>query len=127
MIMNSIQRSRSMHSMLGLVSLAAVVLGCGGAQLNQAHVAEVQSSVKAAEAVGANDQPKAALHLQLARDEMAEAERLAKDGDDENAELVLDRARADAELAMQLARTEQEQEKARQAWLKIRELEKEQR
>ena len=125
--MNFIERSRSIHTALGLASVAAVVLGCGGAQLNQARVAEVQSSVKAAEAVGANDQPKAALHLQLAKDEMAEAQRLAKDGDDENAELVLDRARADAELAMQLARTEQEQEKARQAWLKIRELEKEQR
>jgi hypothetical protein len=127
MIMNFIHRSRGSHTVLGLVSLAAVVLGCGGAQLNQAHVTEVQSSVKAAEAVGANDQPKAALHLQLARDQMAEAQRLAKDGDDENAELVLNRARADAELAIQLARTEQEQEKARQAWLKIKELEKEQR
>jgi hypothetical protein len=125
--MNSMHRSRSALSVLSLASLAAVVLACGGAQLNQAHVAEVQSSVKAAEAVGANDQPKAALHLQLARDEMAEAQRLAKDGEEEDAELVLDRARADAELAMQLARTEQEQEKARQAWLKIQELKKEQR
>ena len=118
------RRLSSGLSLLGLVSLAAV--GCGGAQLNQARVTEVQSSVTAAEAVGANDQPKAALHLQLARDELAEARRLAEDGDEESAELVLARARADAELAMQLARTEQEQDKARSAWMKIRELEKEQ-
>ncbi len=120
--MYSIHRQSSL--MLAVLSLAAV--GCGGAQLNQAHVTEVQSSVRAAEAVGANDQPKAALHLQLARDEMAEARRLAEEGDEENAELVLDRARADAELAIQLSRTEQEQEKARQAWLKIQELKKDQ-
>ena len=125
MTMYSMHRTSAVRAGLALLSVAAVA--CGGAQLNQARVAETQSSVRAAEAVGANDQPKAALHLQLARDEMAEAQRLAKDGDEENAELVLNRARADAELALQLARTEQEQEKARQAWLKIQELKKEQR
>lgn len=123
--MTSNHRPSSVNALWGVLSLVAV--GCGGAQLNQAKVTEVQSSVRAAEAVGANDQPKAALHLQLARDEMAEAQRLANEGDEENAALVLERARADAELAFQLARTEQEQEKARQAWLKIQELQKEQR
>jgi hypothetical protein len=119
-----------MHHFRGLVGLLVLGLtaaACGGAQLNQARVAEVQSSVRAAEAVGANDQPRAALHLQLARDEMAEARRLADDGEEENAALVLERARVDAELAMQLAKTEQEQEKARQAWQKIQDLQKEQR
>jgi hypothetical protein len=110
-----------------LLALSSAAFACGGAQLNQARVAEVQSSVSAAEAVGANDQPKAALHLQLAKDEMAEARRLAEKGDGDNAALVLERARVDAELAMQLARTEQEQEKARQAWQKIQDLKKDQR
>lgn len=123
--MKAIHRPSSLSALCGVLSLTAIA--CGGAQLNQAKVTEVQSSVRAAEAVGANDQPKAALHLQLARDEMAEAQRLAQEGDEENAALVLDRARADAELAFQLAKTEQEQEKARQAWLKIQELKKEQR
>ena len=69
--MNRIPKRRlsSGLSLLAVVSLAAV--GCGGAQLNQARVTEVQSSVTAAEAVGANDQPKAALHLQLARGSLA--------------------------------------------------------
>jgi hypothetical protein len=119
-----------MHHIQGRVSMLVLGLtaaACGGAQLNQARVAEVQSSVVAAEAVGANDQPRAALHLQLARDEMAEARRLADDGDEEGAALLLERARVDAELAMQLAKTEQEQEKARQAWQKIQDLQKEQR
>jgi Domain of unknown function (DUF4398) len=120
----------TMHRIVGLFSLlgASVALAsCGSAQLSQAKLVEVQSSVSAAEAVGARDQPKAALHLQLARDEMAEARRLAAEGDGDNAALLLDRARVDAQLALQLARTEQEQEKARQAWQKIQELEKEQK
>jgi hypothetical protein len=119
-----------MQQFIGRVSLLGAglaLLACGGAQLNQAKVTEVQSSVSAAEAVGANNQPKAALHLQLAKDEMVEAQRLAAGGDGENAALLLDRARADAELAMQLARTDQEQEKARQAWQKIQELDKDQK
>ena len=111
----------------GLLALSLAATACGGAQLNQARVAEVQSSVRAAEAVGANEQPKAALHLQLARDEMAEARRRADDGDEEDAALLLERARVDAELAMQLAKTEHEQEKARQAWQKIQDLQKDQR
>jgi hypothetical protein len=120
----------TMQHFIGRVSLLGAGLAlfaCGGAQLNQAKLSDAQSSVSAAEAIGANNQPKAALHLQLAKDEMAEARRLAADGDGENAALFLDRARADAELSMQLARTEQEQQKARQAWQKIQELDKEQK
>lgn len=107
--------------------LAATALcACGGGQLSQARVTEVQGAMRAAEEVGANDQPKASLHLQLARDEMNEATRLAKDGEEENASLLLSRAQADAELALQLARTDQEQQKARQAWTKIQELKQDQ-
>jgi hypothetical protein len=110
------------------VLLTAGFLGaCGGSQLSQSRVGEVQASVRAAEAVGANDQPKAALHLQLARDEIAAAQRLAENGDEEDARLVLERARADAELALQLAKTEQEQQKARQAWQKVQEMKKDAR
>jgi hypothetical protein len=102
--------------------LGTAMAACGGAQLNQARVSEVQSAVRAAEEVGANDQPKAALHLQLARDQIAAAERLAEDGEEDEARLVLERAKVDAELALQLAQTEQEQQKARQAWQKVQDL-----
>lgn len=106
-----------------LTSLAAATfLACGGGQLNQGRVAEVQSAVRAAEEVGANDQPRAALHLQLARDQIAMAERLAADGEEGEARLVLERANVDAELALQLARTDQEQQQARQAWQKVQDL-----
>jgi hypothetical protein len=107
--------------------LVAGLAACGGAQLNQNRVTEVQAAMRAAEEVGANDQPKASLHLQLARDEVEAAKRLADDGDEENANLLLNRAETDAQLALQLARTEQEQEKAREAWAKIQELKNDQR
>lgn len=118
---------QGIQGQFAVLVLGVTAAACGGGQLNQARVAEVQSSVRAAEAVGANDQPRAALHLQLARDEMAAARRLADEGEEEEAALVLERARVDAELAMQLAKTEQEQQKARQAWQKIQEMQKEQR
>ena len=110
-------------TLLAATSLAA----CGGSQLNQAQLTQAQASVRAAEEVGAQDQPQAALHLQLAKDEIAKAQKLADDGDDEDAALHLKRAQADAELAMQLARTQAEQQKAQAAWAKIQELKNDQR
>lgn len=108
-----------------MVLLAAGLTACAGhVQLNPARVSEVQGAMRAAEAVGANDNPKARLHLQLARDQVAEADRLAREGDGENAGLLLARAEADAALALQLARTEQEQLRAREAWGKVKEFEK---
>lgn len=107
------------------IPLCLAAAACGGAQLNQNKATGVQAAVLAAEEVGAKDQPKAALHLQLAREQVDEARQRAADGDEGSANLLLDRAQVDAELAMQLARTEQEQQNAQRAWQKIRELEQE--
>jgi len=98
--------------------LCTVGFGCGGAQLNPAKVSEVGASLRAAEELGATSLPKAALHLQLARDAVAAARRSAEEGEEENASLLLERAQADAELALQLTKTNQEREKARAAWHK---------
>ena len=113
---------RMCHGVISIPLLAVALLACGSAQLSGARVAEVQSAMRAAEEVGANDQPKASLHLQLARDEVTEAKRLAADGDEEAARLYMARAQADADLALQLARTEQEQQRARQAWQKMKDV-----
>jgi hypothetical protein len=107
--------------------LGGAWLACGGTQLSTSGVGDVQAAMRAAEEVGAKDQPKASLHLQLAQDEVNEAQRLADEGDEENAALLLYRARVDAELALQLARTDQEQQKARQAWERVKDVQKEQR
>jgi Domain of unknown function (DUF4398) len=114
-----------MHAYKLWIPALAVLSACGGAELNQTRATDVQAAVLAAEQVGANDQPKAALHLQLAKEQIESAKRLAADGDQTNSNLLLDRAKVDAQLAMQLARTEHEQENARQAWEKIRDLKKE--
>jgi hypothetical protein len=107
-----------------VLGLVAVLAGCGGSQLNQTKLNQAQQAVTAAEAVGAPENPKAELHLQFARDEMAAAKRLAKEGEGDDSALLLDRAKADAELALTLAKTDQEQKKAREAWDKVRELRK---
>jgi len=100
------------------VVFALAVLACGGAPLSQAKLAETQTAMHAAETLGAANDPKAKQSLQRARDEVAEAKRLAKDGDADRGNLYLDRAAADAELASQLTRTATEEEKAREAWAK---------
>lgn len=109
----------------GWMVLCVAAAACGGAQLNQNKATSVQAAVLAAEEVGAKDQPKASLHLQLAREQVEEARSRAADGDESAADLLLDRAQVDAELALQLARTEHEQQNAQKAWERIRELKQE--
>lgn len=65
-------------------------------------MAATEGPVRAAEEAGAEKVPQAALYLKLAREQMDEARKLEKDGDD-RAALVFARARADAELALALA------------------------
>jgi hypothetical protein len=65
---------------------------------------ETRATVRAAEEVGGTQVPNAQVHLDLARDALARAEKLNDAGDAKNAELELMRAHADAELALALAR-----------------------
>jgi hypothetical protein len=54
--------------------------------------------------LGAANQPKAQLHLQLAREQIGMANASIRDGDNEKADRMLVRAKADAELAIALTR-----------------------
>ena len=99
-------------AMLSGVALALVMGACGGAPLNQAKLAQAQTAMHAAETLGAANDPKAKQSLQLARESIEKAQRLAKQGDGEEGNLYLDRAVADADLASQLMRTRTAQEKA---------------
>jgi hypothetical protein len=58
----------------------------------------------------------------MARDQVKTAELLMADGDNEEANLVLQRAEADAELALALAREEKLRAEAREALQKVEEL-----
>jgi hypothetical protein len=95
--------------------LTTLLAGCGGSALPPAKVADTQSSISAAAAVGADQNPQAALHLKMARDQLKQAQSLLDDGKDDQARLVLERADADAEVALIITRESQASENVRKA------------
>jgi hypothetical protein len=90
---------------LGVILVGYVALGvaCGGAAVPQDSLTAAQASVKGAEVGGANEDPKAQLHLKLANEQIEKAKKLIADGDNEEAARVIDRAQVDADLALTLA------------------------
>jgi hypothetical protein len=95
--------------------LTVFAAGCGGSALPPAKVADTQSSISAAAAVGADQHPQAALHLKMARDQLKQAQGLIDDGKSDEARLVLERADADAEVALMITREAQASENVRKA------------
>jgi hypothetical protein len=87
-----------------LVGVVALVTACGGAAIPQESLTAAKASIAGAEVGGAAAEPKAALHLKLAKEQVAKAESLINDGDNEEAARVIDRAQADADLALALAK-----------------------
>jgi len=83
------------------------MVACGSSSLPPAKVAETQSAISAAAAVGAEQNPQAALHLKMARDQLTEAQGLIDSGKNDEARLVLERADADAEVALMITREAQ--------------------
>ena len=86
--------------------LSLAVLGmtsCATVQIPPDRLESSEASIRGAEELGASGVPAARLHVQLAKDQTAQAKQMAADGDD-RAGLVLARAEADAELALGLAR-----------------------
>jgi hypothetical protein len=95
----------SQHRLLWLSSvLAFAAVACGGAAVPQQELTSAKAAVAGAEVGGAAENPKAALHLQLAKQQIAEAEKLIEEGDNEEAARVITRAQADADLALALAK-----------------------
>ena len=105
-----------------ILASSGFIAACGGGPKPEAQAAESQAAISAAEAVGAQSYPKAALHLKMARDQVKTAELLMADGDNDEANLVLQRAEADAELALALAREEKVRADAREELKKVEEL-----
>ena len=110
-----------MRSILLCGSLLWVVAGagCAGAQLQ---TDASTSAIRAAEEVGAKDVPRAALHLQLAKESLNKATSLSEQGDEERAQSLLTRAQADAELAVALSREDSEKQQANKALERVRQL-----
>ncbi|MCP3136600.1 DUF4398 domain-containing protein [Pyxidicoccus xibeiensis] len=98
--------------------LCLTVVGCAGKQVIPApneYRVEAEASLKAAEGAGAARVPEAARHLEFARQQIADAERLMVEGEQEAAELRFRQAEADADLAHALARSIPMERAARQA------------
>jgi len=79
-------------------------IACASSPAPAERLAQPQAAVRAATEMGAANQPKASLYLKLAEDNLTRADRLIREGHNENAELVLMQADADAELALLLAK-----------------------
>lgn len=98
---------------------ATIIAGCSGAPLR---TEASTSGIRAAEEAGAAKVPQASLHLQLAREELAQARELSTKGEKEKAASMLLRAEADAELAVVLSHEDAERTEANAAVARVRQL-----
>lgn len=83
-------------------------------------LASAEAASRSARELGADREPKAALHLRLASEQMDQAKKLMQDGENKRADLVLQRANSDAELAVMLAKENNAKVEAEKAQEKIR-------
>jgi hypothetical protein len=105
-----------------LVLPLALLNGCASFPAPTDKMASSEAAVRGAREVGADRVPQASLQLRLAEEQIARAKALMADGDNERAELLLQRAQADAELALSLAREDQARKEAQQLVAKVAEL-----
>lgn len=94
---------------------AASAVACGGAAVPQEALSAAQAGVKGAEVGGANQDPKAQLHLKLANEQIEKAKKLIADDENEEAARVIERAQADADLALALAQEANARRQAKEA------------
>ncbi|MBK9517834.1 MAG: DUF4398 domain-containing protein [Anaeromyxobacter sp.] len=111
-------RSASALLAAGVVTTTLAV-GCANAPLR---TEASTSGIRAAEEVGAPTVPRAALHLQLAKEELEHAKALEAKGEGGQAASMLERSEVDAELAVALSREASEESEARAALERVRQL-----
>ena len=93
----------------------AFCFGCGSYPPPTEKLTTAEAAIRGAEELGANNEPRAALHLKLAQEQTDKAKRLMQDDDNERAELTLRRAQADAELAIAIAKEHETTQRAQEA------------
>lgn len=89
--------------------------GCATVPPPAERMASAEASLRSAREVGAERVPQASLHVKLAEEQLQKARELIKNGDNERADLVLQRASADAELGLALARADSTRADAQRA------------
>ena len=112
---------RRTFSFVGLL-LPILFAGCGGSAGIQLGSESSAAAIRAAEEVGAGDVPRAALLLQLAKEEAEKAKALNAAGEPEQAASLMLRSEADANLAVTVARAEHARAKAVAAAERLRQL-----
>jgi Domain of unknown function (DUF4398) len=99
---------------------AAVAAACGGGNPPSERLVTAEAAIRGGVELNANTTPpRAALHLQLAQEQVEKAKRYISDGMNQRADLALRQAQADAELAIALARAEEMKQKADAARAKV--------
>lgn len=116
-----------MRSVMTACCLLLVVAAAGCSSNPPLRTESSTSAIRAAEAVGAKAVPRAALHLQLAKEELDRAKVLAEKGDKDEAASLLMRAEVDAELAILLSNEQNEKLEAAQAMERVRQLQNDNR
>jgi len=101
---------------------AAGLAACASAPVPTQQLVDSRADTRAAEEVGAKQNPQAALHLQLAYEGIDKANKLIANGDNERARYVLLRADADAQLALAESKEVNTRNSAMQAQQKLQEL-----
>ncbi|HBQ11502.1 MAG TPA: hypothetical protein DEF51_10145 [Myxococcales bacterium] len=115
---------RAVMGLLAGLSTAAslVTMGCGGAAPPHRAQAETMAAMRSAHDLGADAQPQASYHLELAEEQRSEAERAIERGQMLRAERLLRQAEADAELAIALTREASMEREAAEARDRIRQM-----
>lgn len=108
---------KSIMSLAGFTALFGV--GCGSAAVPLERLTDAKATVRAAQEAGAQNTPQAALHLKMANDELASAQKAMDDNDNDRARLLLNQAQSDADLSLSLARGAGEKQQAQEAQAKI--------
>lgn len=92
---------------ISLIAAGALALvACGSSAVPADRLARSEAALRSAQEMGAANDPKAALHLRLAEEQITTGKTLIKNGDNERAESILRRAQADAEVALSFARSD---------------------
>ena len=100
-----------------LFTAASVSLfaACASAPPPKARMASTQATVQAARQLGAEQVPNAEIELKRADDQITHARALSKKGDNDEADMMLQRASADADLATAYVRENEARTKAQAA------------
>lgn len=103
--MSTLFSSRRLPLLGTAIAAVALLVGCATtAEAPVERLVTSQATVRAAEEIGAGQSPRAAFHLRLAKEQLADAKRLINAGKNAEANILLQRAAADAELSMALTK-----------------------